>query len=1366
MDISNEKTLGEILYDKRQKSFESTLDGIISEINRLLNKSNHKLDKSEVLQKISSTVKSTLTSEREVFITYLMNCIYDKKVPLSVKQTINNCELYNNILNSDEFQKKLLEFANDKNLRNRLTKNEILSHYFYEKSTVEATLHNFRTTFEKQKSYFLEELQKLRNRTSAQLVVNSETLVKNTDFELRLKLENLKLQVSLLEKENKTLSSTNRIGKIDYEDEKIDLIGRLRSTVRELDQERDEKSKLVRELVEKTDTLRDYYAIKSEVSDLQSEVDTKDKKIADLTSKLNEANTKISELIDSNEMLKAKVISIEKPKCTSDDTINQLEAKLVEFAELAKKYKRRITTLESELRQKDTDISNLEFKLIQSASNSSDNNAIKQTYEEKLSNAESQLKAKTAQIQKLRSELTDALSQVAEKTEIVHQLSKETEDQSRVIELTRAKNAEFESRILEKDLLENEHKQQIEDQKNKIFSNEDTQHKMQQQIDGYNEKMKRISSSRARYMEECKLLKEQLSRASEKYNEIVDIKKELERRVDDLSDENKTLTDSMRRLLGRTKKGDQSQDITDIINERNELEKQLIQAKIDIQREERKVSLLEETANSKDKECTRYANDLNKSRAEVIQLQDTINQLQVKHQRSVMKLKDENTTLEEQVKNFKNKLLTLENEHEKTMQKHDSSNDYYKNEIEKLMTSIDESRKAFSTQIGKLQEENMHLKSLLETKDESHTQLEEQFSIANSILNGEIKNLKEELLRVGNDLAEQKQNSEQLSSMLHDAREAQKVICKEANVDFAPLKGNFSLYSEKIVNKLKSLYKENDKTFQNNEDLKSNYDSEREKHQETKQNLSEVSAKLEEKTAELEVSEKNIYELKNEIADSKRKVDLIEKNYAVLVTENATNNRELEKHRNLLEEEKKKVSILEGQMRNLTEEFKNIYNKQKVTKKSVKQLTIDNEMHTLKIHTLESENLQYSNKIGKLTQENTILHDKLTEFEQELESCYEKIENMQKENMLLKNEFQFKTNETKGLTEQLNEQKSELDSILSLTHGKVIIKSISEVPSKIKELLDETEEYRAVQKNLSELFTYKDSDDMVSVIKNMSDSSKSLSAQVDSINNSLASLKMNSSSTPESVNFIVKLIRGIQDVVNNTELSNLLETVSMLKVEYEESRDKITQMIPLDNYRSVVSLFSKILTIVTENQQIAANLTFPISKEMENSLTNLFVTFKSDCESQKEQIKRIKAKARMHGYIEGDLGVAVDVIVQASVTEKERELISNQAKELLSLRDNQSKQSKLYEKTKNKLNDKIEELRKTLEDTNNANYEKASEFKENISKLEKNIRELEHDKGKLQRIVDELVRLHSGDHADMDLLAEVLGRSISSSLLK
>lgn len=204
----------------------------------------------------------------------------------------------------------------------------------------------------------------------------------------------------------------------------------------------------------------------------------------------------------------------------------------------------------------------------------------------------------------------------------------------------------------------------------------------------------------------------------------------------------------------------------------------------------------------------------------------------------------------------------------------------------------------------------------------------------------------------------------------------------------------------------------------------------------------------------------------------------------------------------------------------------------------------------------------------------------------------------------------------------------------------------------------------------------------------------------------------------------------------------------------EKNQDQIDSL--QNDINILISLINSSFSIMLNTK---FEITFPLNIKTLNSISSKIIEMKRISDEEHEEIEKLHKMAISLGFTKSTVTRIKDFIeflIQLSIEKERTVLIENTHKELNAMRQMADQERKLFEGRKQKLNEKISQLRSTIHNLQEKlvkqedNY--LSEIEQTKYELSKAIDDIQTEK----RIKEELLRIASNQIADFEFLKSKL----------
>lgn len=185
-------------------------------------------------------------------------------------------------------------------------------------------------------------------------------------------------------------------------------------------------------------------------------------------------------------------------------------------------------------------------------------------------------------------------------------------------------------------------------------------------------------------------------------------------------------------------------------------------------------------------------------------------------------------------------------------------------------------------------------------------------------------------------------------------------------------------------------------------------------------------------------------------------------------------------------------------------------------------------------------------------------------------------------------------------------------------------------------------------------------------------------------------------------------------------------------------------------------LLVSLVALVLHKKTSEISLSFPLAPQTMLTIQSSFKDFVAESDQNKQDIDVLLGRARGLGFLEGTNIEALEFIVDTEVKTKSSELLIDSVNKLKQVREENAKERATSQARIKDLNLKIQELRDQKTVQIDQSLQKQAELTENIDKLNKEIREYKGQVGKLTRVREELIRYAAKESYDIETLTTQL----------
>ena len=306
---SNPQTIANLIFSQRKESFEKAIDSICEEIvstsycNQLLTSD----FRFRIIKNMESIIEIYLNSEREVFLSTIMN-----RLSPNLNIPDDDSKLSQRLNSNPQIRSILLSFALNPDNVKTLSTFTLSNHFFFEASMIKAHSLQIRTILFDFSQDFLSEIRNFRiqmKNAILHIVQRCHTIITsaNQQKESNVSSEEVNKLNKVIEKLETSHSETEKALKAEIEQLKfhsqIDSFDKtdVNDLKEELKHQKEKNDQLVKEVLEKTEKLRTFYAIQADLEDKTNELEIWKQKYEEEVSKNSESD---SDLLDQIRQLK------------------------------------------------------------------------------------------------------------------------------------------------------------------------------------------------------------------------------------------------------------------------------------------------------------------------------------------------------------------------------------------------------------------------------------------------------------------------------------------------------------------------------------------------------------------------------------------------------------------------------------------------------------------------------------------------------------------------------------------------------------------------------------------------------------------------------------------------------------------------------------------------------------------------------------------------------------------------------------------------------------------------------------------------------------------------------------------------------
>ena len=1225
--ISREQSdnIGKLLFKQRKESFEKILDAICEEIvstnycNQLLTGD----FRFRVLKNMEYFIEIYLNSEREVFLSTILNKFMEINPNAVIdKQVIfenSDSKLWNSINSNENIRKAVISFSLNPKFAESLSTTNLVQHFFFEASMIKSYSLQMRTILFDFSQQFLKEINlfKLQVKNAilhivqqCHILINSASQHKdNTDSNEVEKLNDLIIKMET------SHSETEKALKAEIEQLKIHSLDSSKSVdlEKEIQIQKEKNNQLVKEVLEKTEKLRVFYAIKADLEEKTEEAETWKRKYEELEMKLNEndPNSKESyeKLSKENKDLQSTNSTLAQENANYKKTISDKNSILKQSLACIEK-------LQQNIQNKDLEINSLKEQLNEQFSNNETNNSnnaklisIIEKQKKQISKLNADNEKQNSQIAELKKELEENQEKFTKFAKIAETQIKEANNFARQ-QLEEAQ--QHANNTEEEDLQKND---ENETNKRKVPSeiemkaiaeaiklkaaNSDLIAKnyvLQTKIEEHIAQKKKLASSFSRAKEDIKEVKELLQVRT---NELATANQTIEELKNDNKekvDENIKLTSSIRKLMQQREiKDEKIKQISVLQEQKASLEQTIKQMTEENESQRQVITNLKIEIDPLNQQVLSLRNQLNNAKSEISSLQAAKREIQMKMSNEQNELVELNSGLKNQVEQLRNRIDSLQKEKHRSESLLKETMDEYEKEMKNLTAHQEETRISSEQIINSLDVHNKKLQNDLEI-EKNNTKLEKMK------VKEALKQIESISLQMKAEVTKRQKQNEVMNVLKDELNEFQADF---KQISFAIFQESTNRPASEIIQEIRrlrtlldQLTDANLKQANMNDALKNKLECEKGKQKAYAEKLTDVKQELKNARQSKSDTEKS---LQIKIDELQEKIRTNEKQYqiALMKMQNQFAQQIQSMQSDLSEEVHQKEEVIKkyDEARSLNYQLQQEFEKSQMTIKDLQNGTEDlkNEKNII-LEQLKSVKDSKSNITARLEQ---------------LQENYQKAD-LNNQEIIVKN--------------------AAMSNVINQMQSMLSVSSFEEIPSIVEKMKADGEISQRFMRNAHKIMDFADEADFF-VKLNMLLTQKEGIEKVMNENAAFA----------ESARFDV--VSGIK------EMAACQSTLSALKKQNHELEQKMSKMVPSTQMDDANMILSKIMKIITGED--SEQLKFPMKSAVSVQLLELIKAYQTKNEKNQKHINYVFAKAKEAGYSGKNFARAFDCLTNNQTSHNE-----------------------------------------------------------------------------------------------------------------
>ncbi|OHT07435.1 hypothetical protein TRFO_24322 [Tritrichomonas foetus] len=1039
-------------------------------------------------------------------------------------------------------------------------------------------------------------------------------------------------------------SETEKALKAEIEQLKIHSIdvSKTKDLEQEIQHQKNQNDQLMKEVLEKTEKLRTFYDMQANLEDKTEECENWKKKYEETTNtyqtdsqlleqieKLKKENenlkTKNENLTKENESLKQTNSSLLQENTASKKTITDKNTILKQSLSCIEKLQHNIQNKDSEIAALKDQINKIDNKennsklvaliekqkkqisLLMKDNESKNKNII----ELKRENEEIQekftrfTKVAESQIQEANSFAQRQVEEAKMHAQVREDLAKQQIEKANQ-QINTNKGSAGNNDDKEQENVEQQGKRQPTEIEMKVIAesiklkaaNSDLQTKnyiLQTKVDEQISQMKKIASSFARAKEEIKEYKEAIKSKTAELSKINTEMETLRNENREKSEENASLTKSLRKLIQQRENKDEStKRLTALLDENTMLETKVNKLSDENEKQKNTINHLKIEIDPLNKQVTTLKDQLTKAKREIMELQTSKREIQVRMTSEQAEFHEQNSNLLLKIEELESHIDSIKKEKAKTELILKDTMDEYEKEVKEITEKAEKSRQASEKIVTSIDSANQKLQSDLDAE-------------RNNLKLEKLK-VKEYLKQIDSLAAQIKtENAKRLKQ--NELVEELKDEINEYHNDFKQI--IFAIYQEgdsrptnvilQEIRRLKSLLEQLTETnlhqANENDALKSKIENDKIKFTNIMDKVSHLKQELMISRQSKSENENNllgkIEELQNKIRTNETQHQILMKKIQSQLSQ------QIETVQADLSAETHKKEVINKKY----EETRSAYlSLQQDYEKSQELITsLQNDFESIR---KEKSDLIEELKITKGGKKQMI--DKLNQ----LQERYEKTGHDTQEILMENKTYQTIINNIQKII--FSNSPSSLNSL-----------QIEEIPDLISKLKKDNDTNQRLIRNIHKLMNFNDEADLFVKINMLLTQQETIEKLIKE------SFNQESVSNMDTLYCIKELISNQKNLV-------------IIKKQNRELEQQINQMIPASMMEEANDILSKIIKIITgeESDQIK----FPMKPSVSIQLLELIQAYQSKNEKNQRNINFIFSKAKESGYSGKNFARAVDFL--------------------------------------------------------------------------------------------------------------------------
>lgn len=1210
----DQQTIANLLFSQRRESFEKAIDSICEEIvstsycNQLLTSD----FRFRIIKNMESFIEIYLNSEREVFLSALMN-----QISPNISFT-DDSKLAQKLNSNPQIRSILLKFALNPDNVKSLSTFTLSNHFFFEASMIKAHSLQIRTILFNFSQDFLSEIHNFRiqmKNAILHIVQQCHTILisANQQKESETSTEKVDKLNKVIAKMETSHSETEKALKAEIEQLKfhslIESFDRTDASglKEELKQQKEKNEQLSKEVLEKTEKLRTFYAIQADLEDKTNEAEMWKQKYKEEIKQNSEPDSDLLEQIRQLKQEKEELIKINDDLSKTNSLLTQenqtMKNTISDKNNILKQSLACIEKLQQNMQNKDSEIASLKEQISNQAKkdNTAKLLAIIEKQKKQITKLNNELDSKTQQISDLKKDNENIQEKFASFTKIAENQIQEANSfaQKQVEEFRMQQKSQEEAKTQEEENQteepadrkpsEIELKAIAETIRLKTVNSELTtkNYLLQTKVDEHTTQMKKLASSFARAKEEIKETKEALSTKTSELSDCTKQINSLKIEIKEKVDENLSLTQSIRKLMKQKESKEDAKRLTALLDENLSLDAKIKELSTENENQKTTINKLKSEINPLNSQVTSLKDSLTSAKREIITLQTVKKEIQVRAATEQAELNDLNSQLLMQIDELKVHVTSLQNDKTKAETLLNNTMNEYEKEVKEITEKMEKTRIASETIIQSLETSKSRLQNELET-EKNNVKLEKMK------LKETLKQIDSLTSQVKIENTKRQKQCEVIIEMKEELNDYQNELQQIVYAIFQEpcIKPLNDILQE--IRRLKALLEQlTDANLQQanmNDALKSKFENEKSRHK----NYVE---KLQSMKQELKVLKQN----KND-------------NEAAFLS---------------------KIQNLQGIIQSNESQYKSAMNKlQSQMSQQINALQSD----------LSLEKRRKDDLIQKLeaSRESQFgLQKDFDDSQKLIKTLQLDVENTRKEKNEISENLKITKSELSKIT-QLHEisdkntqeiinKTNALQSIFTQVQSIIATSSIDDIPNTISKIKSENETSQRFIKNVKKIMKFNDDADFF--VK--------LNLLINQQENIIKILNENGIQI-QSENQAFDVVNNIKEMANNQKL------LSSLSKQNQELEEKLAKTVSSTMMNDANSILSKIIKIITGED--SDQLKFPMKSAVTAQLLDLIQAYQTKNEKNQRNINYVFLRAKEAGYSGKNFVKAIDFMVANHLT--------------------------------------------------------------------------------------------------------------------